>query len=902
MSHAPHALRSPTLRTVLAAVCVVLICASSASARPIRVGNPAAPADATRLAPRPAAPARMLPGAVDEFCGTAPTGLSDLVIGHASHPEMDPLPTPNSADIGEIAVLEDDGNFLYTHNTSNPKVDLMAVSRAFYRTHGDDYDFLAVFLASGLTDWLGSPTAFAASFVVRNPTGGLGLPIFDEGASFGSPARLQDILSMNGLHKYKDDPDAYIPEVGLSGVRVFGHEAGHRWLSYAGMDSLGNVTAAILGRDYAHWGFFFDSDASVMEGCDWAVEPGDSFTTVGVSTAYGRLDQYLMGLRSAFEIDSLLKIDAPYGMNPPGNYVPTSIPEVGIGGHGTATWWKMSNLIAANGPRTPDALSAPHAFRTAVILVIPRGTTPTAADLNQLEAIRARYPSWFATETEGRGAMDVTLVKHAGTVVITHTPLPDREDTFAPVPVGARVTIAQAGIPLAVDPASVAVHWRPAGGGGWSITPMAPAGPDSFATSLPGAPGDFEYYVKASSDSVGIEATHPAGGPAAPHTFRLGPDLTPPSFAHVPVRQQANFRMPQTLLARVTDRVGVDSVWFEYHVNGGPLVSVPVNAAGRDSYTVAVGAGLPIGSQVTYRFAARDVALAANVGWSRADFDTLAVVPHGIEDFDNGTGGFFHLPWIYSYRDPWHPAIDPTAPERGTGMFAGENTGPYPPHLDAVLVSPYFTGLPAGTLLKFDHRFDLEQESPGFAWDGVLLEGQTNDGPWIQLTPVGGYSHELVAKVSVVHGGTEVWSGNSGGWRSEVVDLSPLTSGPLRIRFRMLSDEFIGREGWRLDHVRIQLPSGSTGVAGEITLAGRLWPNPARDRVRLSLPRTIAGEADWALHDLAGRRVATLWSGRLAPGATLAGTLPAGLKAGLYFTRLRVAGRDADVQRLTVIR
>lgn len=880
-------------------IALLVLAASSASARPLRTGSVAAPSDVT--ASRGATPARLLPGSTDAFCGTSPIGLSELVRGNTAHPEIDPLPTPNSTDVGDVAVLEDDGNFFYTHNTGNPKVDLMAVSRAFYRTHGDDYDFLAVFLASGLTDWLGSPTSFAASYVVRNPTQGLGLPIFDEGAQFGSPSRLEDILSMNGLHKYKDDPDAYIPEVGLSGVRVLGHEAGHRWLSYVGVDSLGSISPALLGRAYQHWGFFFDSDASVMEGCDWAVAPGDSFTTVEASTTYGRLDQYLMGLRSAFEIDSLLKIDDPYGMNPPGNYEPTSIPDIGIGGHGRATWWKMANVISANGPRVPDATSAPHAFRTAVILAIPRGTTATAADLQRVDAIRARFPSWFASETEGRGAMDVTLIKHAGRVVIEHMPVRDREDTFAPVAFGARVTIEQAGIPLAVDPASVQLLWRPTSLGPFNVVPMTPAGPDSFAASLPGAPGDFEYYLKASSDSAGIDATDPPAGASAPHAFRLGPDLTPPAVVHLPVRQQAPFRMPQTLLARATDGVGVDSVWFEYHVNGGPLQTLPTAPAGRDSFTVGIG-GFPLGTRVVYRFVARDQATAGNLGFSRANFDTMEIVDTGVEDFENGEGGFLHLPWTWSYRDPWHSAIDPTAPERGTGMFAGENTGTYGPHLDAVLVSPFFSGLPPGTFLRFDHRYDIEQESAAFAWDAIFVEAQNNNGPWVQIAPVDGYTHELLDKVSVIPAGTPCWSGISGGWKTETFDLSSLLPGPIRVRFRMLSDEFIGREGWRIDHLRIQPPNSSTGVGDEVVTAGRLWPNPARDRVRLSLPRTFSGEAEWALHDLAGRKVATLWRGVLTPGASLAGTLPADLKPGLYFARLRIAGREADVRRVTVIR
>jgi hypothetical protein len=588
-------------------------------------------------------------------------------------------------------------------------------------------------------------------------------------------------------------------------------------------------------------------------------------------------------------------------MNPPGDYKPWSIPAPGIGGDGRATWWTMADVIAANGPRVPDAAAAPHVFRMAVVLVVPRGTTATAAELARLEAIRARYSSWFAEQTEGRGATDLTLVKQAGRVTIAHAPLPDREDASSPVAIGARVAIAQAGIPLAVDPGSVSVRWRPAGGGAWNTAPMSSAGADSFAATLPGAFGIHEYYLYASSDSAGIDATHPAAGAAAPHVFRLGADLIPPAVVHVPVRGQGAFRMPQTLLARATDGVGVDSVWIEYRVDEGPLQSAPVAAAGRDSYAVALGTGLAQGQRIVYRFAARDRSVAGNVGYSRAAFDTLAVVRDGVEDFENGAGGWLHLRWTWSYRDPWHTAIDSTALARGTGFFAGEDGAPYPPHADGVLVSPFLVGVPPGTVLRFDHRYDLEERDATHAWDAALIEGQTNYGDWMPLTPVSGYTHALTAKVATVPAGTPCWSGTAG-WRTETVDLTPLAPGPVRVRFRFLSDEFLSREGWRVDQVRILWPTTPDAAPGGPAVASRLWPNPARDELRLAPAPGLAGAADWALHDVAGRRVATLWRGALAPGATLAGRVPETLAPGLYFARLRVAGREADVRRVTVVR
>jgi hypothetical protein len=61
-------------------------------------------------------------------------------------------------------------------------------------------------LASGLAGGLGSPTALAAAWPLRNVTSGLGLSLYDYSASLGLPGRVQTVLTMNGLHKYPDDP------------------------------------------------------------------------------------------------------------------------------------------------------------------------------------------------------------------------------------------------------------------------------------------------------------------------------------------------------------------------------------------------------------------------------------------------------------------------------------------------------------------------------------------------------------------------------------------------------------------------------------------------------------------------------------------------------------------------
>src|SRR5262249_8366632 len=151
-----------------------------------------------------------------------------LLQAHLARATAAPQPTPFSLDHDHVAVLEDDGTFFYTNKGGAVIADPTAIAQAFYRTHGDDYDHLAFYLASGLTTYLGSPTPRPSSSPVRTPTLGIGLPTFDVGAGFGSPARLEDICSMNGLHRYLDDPWATTDADSFTALDFLGHEFGHR--------------------------------------------------------------------------------------------------------------------------------------------------------------------------------------------------------------------------------------------------------------------------------------------------------------------------------------------------------------------------------------------------------------------------------------------------------------------------------------------------------------------------------------------------------------------------------------------------------------------------------------------------------------------------------------------------
>ena len=118
-------------------------------------------------------------------------------------------------------------------------------------------------------------------------------------------------MVMDRVAKYGDDPNAKILGEN-SALAVIAHETGHRWLTqFQFSDGRGGTSDAMLGRQRAHWSFFMDSDASVMEGNDIEDLGGGSFRTIAAAERYSRLDLYGMGLVGANDVPAVFYVDAP---------------------------------------------------------------------------------------------------------------------------------------------------------------------------------------------------------------------------------------------------------------------------------------------------------------------------------------------------------------------------------------------------------------------------------------------------------------------------------------------------------------------------------------------------------------------------------------------------------------
>ncbi len=282
------------------------------------------------------------------------------------------------------------------------ELDTVAVVRKFYRTHPDSFDQLVI--------WTDAPLiqdGFAFEATIANEVRGIGLDVFDLSRDFGSAGRLRSMAVMDWLGKYPDDPTTtFLGENDT--LSVLGQEVGHRWLAFLDVrDRTGVQSDVLLGRDLAHWSFFFDSDASVMEGNDIEDLGGGSFRTVAAVERYSLLDQYAMGLVPDSAVPPFFYVESPVNLSTPRTR--DSAPRVGVTFNGTRRDVLIQDVIAINGPRVPAAADSSRVHRQAFLYVVGAGRSADGTQIEKLDRIRRQWESFFLQATTGRMRAETRL-------------------------------------------------------------------------------------------------------------------------------------------------------------------------------------------------------------------------------------------------------------------------------------------------------------------------------------------------------------------------------------------------------------------------------------------------------------------------------------------------------------
>ena len=318
--------------------------------------------------------------------GASPGRTTDFVLADFSNP------SGNAGGAGAVGELF----------TATSDLDLIAVSRRFLATHPDEFDHLIVFTDEPLLT-----NAFAYEVTVSNDITGLGMPTFNHASDYGSAGRLQAMCNMDALSKYPDDPRRKFHRENNT-LGILGHEVGHRWLAFLNFrDENAQSSEALLGRDRAHWGFFFDSDASVVEGNDIVDHGGGSFSTRAAVERYSLLDQYAMGLVDQTQVPPFFYVQNPENVVPP--KTAESSPAVGVTFSGIRRDVTIDDVIAVMGPRTPSAADSPREFRQAFVYVVAPGRTADPFALEKLDRIRMAWDVFVSAATDSRMRVETRL-------------------------------------------------------------------------------------------------------------------------------------------------------------------------------------------------------------------------------------------------------------------------------------------------------------------------------------------------------------------------------------------------------------------------------------------------------------------------------------------------------------
>ncbi|MEO6462014.1 MAG: FlgD immunoglobulin-like domain containing protein, partial [Candidatus Eisenbacteria bacterium] len=849
--------------------------------------------------------------------GTYPERVLDELRAHnaVDWSQVAVLPTSQSYDRGEIAVIEDDGTILLPEGTY-VKLDPASLGRRFLELHDDEYDYINVFMASNITNLTLGPGAFAYELNVRNEVQGLGLSIYDFSNDFGSNGVLKSFLNMNKLSSYPANPNTTFLGTN-SFLDVLGQEAGHRFSAFIGFDDAGTVSNGLLGRSDAHWSFFHNSLASDLEGNRIRDNQDGTFTTVEATNGFSFLDEYLFGLRDSSQVDTLWYVTSPSNFSPAGTYTKGSGPQVGVTFSGTRRAVSVQQIVAANGLRVPTTATSQKTFKMAWVLVTRNGEAPTSADLAKIESFRNAWGPYFSTHTEGLGAFDNTVNSVAGSVAIEHVALKDTEN-LGPRPVTAEMFIRQRSLLIGFDPSSPRLHWR-ASGGGWSVVVLSSGGGNTWTGAIPAQSSGtiVDYYLSAASDSAGIDARLPASAPAQFFTYRAGTDVTAPVLAHVPPPDPAYTQLPLDVQVTASDNLDLDSVSVAWRVNSNPEQVIVVAATGDGPYAFSIGSGAGFGDVITYRFGAVDKAAGKNrslLPSGTAPY-ALLVGSNVAESFEAGGGGYSHSNLVANYIDQWHRSNMRNATPGGEWSWkCGATTaGPYGATIHAALVSGPLPVGPNGTL-RFKHWFDMEAaEVPGRAYDGGQVQLSLDGGSsWQVITPLGGYPYIIMDNPdSRFPGLAPVYSGQSGDFVTATFNLAAYAGQTVKVRWLFGTDAFVGGEGWYIDDVTLQSDGGEPTAVPVQPVAfalGAPSPNPMKNgRTTLSFALPQAASVHLALYDARGRLVRTLMSGPRPAGAGYSdwdGRDESGrvAAAGLYFARFEAQGLGVKTSRLVVVR
>ncbi len=190
-----------------------------------------------------------------------------------------------------------------------------------------------------------------------------------------------------------------------------GHEMGHRWSAF--------VSAKVAGETIelgpTHWArglqapvafpYQRPTEASAMGGGVWQDNFDGTFTQLDddyyvPATGWSYLDLYLMGLIAPSDVPDffILRNLTPAGRDRNGHPIFKA----------DRTRVTIQDVIAAEGPRTPDVYHSQRRFNTGIVVIVEHGKKPSKELIDRANGIRERWMDYFSVTTGRRANMTAT--------------------------------------------------------------------------------------------------------------------------------------------------------------------------------------------------------------------------------------------------------------------------------------------------------------------------------------------------------------------------------------------------------------------------------------------------------------------------------------------------------------
>jgi hypothetical protein len=194
-------------------------------------------------------------------------------------------------------------------------------------------------------------------------------------------------------------------------VGHLGHEFGHRWSAYAAARVNGQIIS--LGA-WPHWDpglqarvaypYSLPLEASTEGGGVWQDNLDGTFTQLRdgyfvPASGYSYLDLYLMGLIAAAEVPDFFMVRPLVRIGTDANGRPIF--------KGQRMRLTIQDVIAAEGPRSPDVDHSQRHFNSGIVVIVEHGRTPSAELITRANGIRREWIDYWAITTGHRASMTV---------------------------------------------------------------------------------------------------------------------------------------------------------------------------------------------------------------------------------------------------------------------------------------------------------------------------------------------------------------------------------------------------------------------------------------------------------------------------------------------------------------